>query len=305
MHRMTTRFRALHLICGASVLMASLVVPGRGAPPPEGNENAPKLRLSLPRAGSRDLGTKDVGKILRDGQLLVSYLENETGAKIEMTVPKDYASVVQAIANNQVDIAYFGGLEFVQVSARAGAKALVQRVQDQDWHTVFITQSQLPINRLEDLNGHTFALSEPTSVSGRVMPEYWMREAKMDTKIIESALHTGGHEATALAVASKKADAGALDRDVYREMLRDGKITDEQVRLFWSPPPFANPVWAGRKDLNPRLRESFVNAFLKLDVNNPHHKKILDFLSATKYVRADDSKYDILRRAAKTDGLLK
>jgi len=150
-------------------------------------------------------------EMLRDVQPFINYLEKKTGAKIAMTIPTNYAAVVEAMANDQVDIAHFGGFTFVQISARAGAKPLVQREQDQKFHSLFITQPSSGINNLKDLNGHTFAFGDVNSTSGHLMPEYYMREAKVDSRVIERALYTGGHDATALAVANKKVDAGALD----------------------------------------------------------------------------------------------
>ena len=42
----------------------------------------------------------------------------------------------------------------------------------------------------------------------------------------------------------------------------------------------------------------------KLDATNPQHKQLLDRLSATRYVEADDASYDKLREAARQAGLL-
>jgi phosphonate transport system substrate-binding protein len=210
------------------------------------------------------------------------------------------------MANDQVDIAHFGGFTFVQISARAGAKPLVQREQDQKFHSLFITQPSSGINSLADLNGHTFAFGDVNSTSGHLMPEYFMREAKVNpTKVIETALYTGGHDATALAVANKKVDGGAMDENVFQTMMKTGKITDKQVKVFWTTPPFLDYVWAARKGLDPKIAESFANAFLELDAQKPEHKAILDFLSASKYVRAKDSDYTKLRQAAKDAGLVK
>lgn len=257
-----------------------------------------KLRVSM-------IPTTDPGKMLRDGQPLVSYLEKETGAKIEMTIPINYAAVVEAIANDQVDIAHFGGFTFVQAAARGGARALVQREQDQQFHSLFITQPGSNISALKDLNGHSFAFGDVNSTSGHLMPEYYLRQAKVDHKVIERALYTGGHDATALAVANKKVDAGAMDENVFQKMMKDGKINDRQVRIFWTTPPFFDYVWAARKELDPKLAERFAHALLQLDAQNPEHQAILDILSAAKYVRAKDSDYAPLRQAAKDAGLLK
>src|SRR2546428_5954740 len=146
--------------------------------------------------------------MLRDSDLLVSYLQKETGAKVQMTIPTNYAAVVEAIANDQVDIAYFGGFTYVQASKRAGVIPLVQRDQDQNFHSLFIAHPDSGINSLSDLKGHTFAFGDVNSTSGHLMPDYFMREAKVEREVIAKAIYTGGHDATALSVAHKKADSG-------------------------------------------------------------------------------------------------
>jgi phosphonate transport system substrate-binding protein len=262
------------------------------------SQSAPKLRISM-------IPTTDPGKMLRDAQPLVDYLEQKTGTKITMTIPTNYAAVVEAMVNDQVDIAHFGGFTFVQISARAGARPLVQREQDQQFHSLFITQPGSGITSLKDIAGHTFAFGDVNSTSGHLMPEYFMRDAKVDDRVIEKALYTGGHDATALAVANKRVDAGAMDENVFQTMMKSGKITDRQVKVFWTTPPFLDYVWAARKGLDPKISDSFAKALLDLDVRNPQQKVILDFLSAAKYVRANYSDYSKLRQAAKAAGLMK
>jgi ABC-type phosphate/phosphonate transport system substrate-binding protein len=52
------------------------------------------------------------------------------------------------------------------------------------------------------------------------------------------------------------------------------------------------------------VRDNFTAAFLKLDASNPGNKPLLDLLNATRYVRAEDSNYDKLRQAARSESLL-
>ena len=262
------------------------------------SQNPQKLRISM-------IPATDPGKMLRDAQPLVDYLEKKTGTKITMTIPTNYAAVVEAMANDQVDIAHFGGFTFVQISARAAARPLVQREQDQKFHSLFITQAGSSINNLKDLAGHTFAFGDVNSTSGHLMPGYYMRDAKVDVRVIDKALYTGGHDATALAVANKKVDAGAMDENVFKTMMASGKITDRQVKVFWTTPPFFDYVWAARKGLDPKITESFAQALLALDARNPQDKVILDFLSAARYVRANDADYAKLRQAAKDARLIR
>jgi phosphonate transport system substrate-binding protein len=256
------------------------------------------LRLSM-------IPTTDPGKIVRESQPFIDYLQMKTGAKIELTVPTNYAAVVEAVSNDRVDIAYLGGFTFVQASARAGATPLVQRERDQNFHSLFITQPKSPIRSLNDLQGHSFAFGDVNSTSGHLMPAYFMQQQGVDQAVIDKAIYTGGHDATALAVANGKVDAGAMDELIYQRMITEGKLREAQLRVFYSTPPFFDYVWAARKGLDPALAKGFADAMLALDAGNPEQKKILDLLSASKYVKAQDSSYGPLRQAAKDAGLLK
>ena len=292
-------------ICTFPLLAILLVVYANGTSAPQGEKNSPKLRLSYlpstPPGGIRP--TAD--QTLQDAQPLLRYLEMETGARIDMTVSKGYAASADALGNDEADVAKLGGLEYVQTAARSVAKPLVQTEEDHNWHSIFITQPDSKINHLKDLDGHTFVFGSVTSVSGHVMPYYFMRAAKVDPKVIETAIYSGAHDATALAIANKKAEAGVMDPRWLQAMIHDGKLTSQQVRIIWTSPRFADAVWAARSGLDAKLAESFSSALLKLNPKNPEHKKLLDFLSADKYIRAKDSDYDELRQAAKGAGLLK
>jgi phosphonate transport system substrate-binding protein len=249
--------------------------------------------------------TSDPGKMARDAEPLVAYLEHATGAKIELSIPLNYAAVVEAFGAGKVDVAHFGGFTYVQAARRFGATPVVQRDRDQAFHSLFITQPDTPITSLLDLAGHSFAFGDVNSTSGHLMPEYFMREAGVEPSVISKAIYTGGHDATALAVANKKVDAGALDEAVYARLVKDGKLDAGKLKVFYTTPPFLDYVWAARKDLDPALVEAFGKAMLALDAGNPAHKPVLDLLQAARYVRADDASYERLRQAATSAGLLK
>lgn len=274
-----------------------LLLVGVGCSGGHGGAQEPVLRLAM-------IPSTDPGKIVRDSQPLVKYIEKETGSRVELVVPTNYAAVVEAIANDRVDIAYLGGFTFVQASRRTGVRPLVQRERDQNFHSVFITPPRSDINSLLDLKGHSFAFGDVNSTSGHLMPAYYMRGANVDPEVLAKAVYTGGHDATALAVANGKVDAGAMDELVFASMSKSGKITPNQLRVFYTTPAFFDYVWAARKGLDPKLGDGFTAAFLKLDGSIPESKLLLDLLNATKYVRADDSNYDKLRQAAREEGLL-
>jgi phosphonate transport system substrate-binding protein len=282
----------------AALVFALTVVAGCSKDSAEGTGAGKSLRLSM-------IPTTDPGKMARDSEPLVAYLEKAMAAKVELTVPLNYAAVVEAFGADKVDIAYFGGFTYVQARKRFDAQPLVQRERDREFHSLFITQTDSPIASLADLKGKRFAFGDVNSTSGHLMPEYFMRQASVDPDVIARAIYTGGHDATALAVANSKADAGALDETVFHQLTKDGKLDAAKLKVFYTTPPYFDYVWAARKALDPALAEAFSKAMLALDQGNPEHKPVLDLLRGTRYVKADDASYDKLREAAIAAGLLK
>jgi phosphonate transport system substrate-binding protein len=256
------------------------------------------LRVSM-------IPTTDPSRMLRDAEPLVKHLQQFTGRRVELTIPQNYAAVVEAMVQGQVDLAHFGGFTFVQANRRAGAVPLVQRERDRNFHSKLITADD-DVKRLTDLTGKRFAFGDVNSTSGHLMPAYFMRKEGVDGAVLDGALYTGGHDATALAVAEKKVDAGALDEAVWERLVQDGKVDPSKVRVFWTTPAFVDYVWAARKDLDPALRQKLNEAFLALDPANPTHRPILELLSARgRYVPVDVASYAPLREAAVREGLLR
>ena len=256
------------------------------------------LRVSM-------IPTTDPSRMLRDAQPLVARLEAVTGRTVTLTIPQSYAAVVEALVQGQVDVAHLGGFTFVQASKRAGVVPLVQRERDREFHSKFITARD-DVRTLADLKGKRFAFGDVSSTSGHLMPAYFMRREGVDPAVLEQAIYTGGHDATALAVAEHRVDAGALDEAVFERLVKDGRIDPAKVRVFWTTPPFPDYVWVARKDLDPEVARKIAGAFLALDASRPEDGPILEILSARgRYVKVDAAAYAPLRDAAVHEGLLR
>lgn len=272
----------------ASTLM--LAAPGRAADAP--------LRVSM-------IPTTDPSKMLRDAEPLVSRLEKATGRKVTLTIPQNYAAVVEAMVQGQVDVAHLGGFTFVQASKRAGAVPLVQRERDRQFHSKFITARD-DVRSLADLAGKRFAFGDVNSTSGHLMPAHFMRKEGVDPAVVDQAIYTGGHDATALAVAERRVDAGALDEAVWERLTREGKVDAGKVHVFWTTPPFYDYLWAARRDLDPAVARKIAEAFLALDPAKPEDRPVLELLSAKgRYLTVDAAAYAPLREAAMREGLLR
>jgi phosphonate transport system substrate-binding protein len=246
-------------------------------------------------------------ELARKSAPLVKYLENRLGMKVEFTPVTDYAASVEALANKQVDMAWFGGFTFVQANVRSGGKAvpLVQRAEDETFKSVFITTDPA-IKTLADLKGKNVSFGSQSSTSGHLMPRSFLLEAKVDPdKDFKRVAYSGAHDATIAAVAAGKVDAGALNISVWDKFVADKKVDTTKVRVFYTTPSYYDYNWTVHADMPAALKEKLSKAFLDLNPATPEGKEILDLQRATKFVPTKADNYKGIEAAARSAGLLK
>ncbi len=234
---------------------------------------------------------------------LQEYLEKALGQPVKIIIPTNYNATVEGLGNGSMDFAYLGGLTFVKAQALYGVLPVVQRQIDREFHSLFITHSGTGIKSIEDLRGKSFAFGDINSTSGHLMPFLAMEKAGLDPdKDLSGYRYTGSHTATAQAVASGVIDAGALDEAVFQSMIAKGQIDKSKVQVFYTTPAFVDYVWVARKDIDPKLKEKFAQAFM--DLKPGRDDKILDILMGKQFVPATNEEYDDIRTTAKKLKLL-
>jgi phosphonate transport system substrate-binding protein len=245
-------------------------------------------------------------ELARKAAPLVKYLEQRLGMKVEYTPVTDYAAAVEALASQQVDMAWFGGFTFVQASVRSGGKAvpLVQREEDEKFRSVFITTDDR-IKSLADLKGKTLSFGSQSSTSGHLMPRSFLLAAGVDPeKDIKRVAYSGAHDATVAAVASGKVDAGALNISVWEKLVADKKVDAAKVRVFHTTPAYYDYNWTVHAAMPAATRDKLAKAFLDLSRGTPEGKEILELQRATKFVPTKADNYKGIETAARSAGLL-
>ncbi len=235
------------------------------------------------------------------------YLEAKTGTKVVFTPVTDYAATVESLAGGKLDLVWYGGFTFVQARHRTKGSAipLVQRVEDEQFKSVFITRAGSGINSLADLKGRNFTFGSVSSTSGHLMPRSFMLKAGLNPDKDMRVAYSGAHDATAFQVAGGKVDAGALNISVWNKLVEEKKMDPKEVVVFYTTPPYYDYNWTVRGDLDPALVARIKAAFLDLDPARPEDAEILKLQRATRFVPTKAENYKGIEDAAKSAGLLK
>jgi phosphonate transport system substrate-binding protein len=246
---------------------------------------------------------QDPEKLQRRFGLLAEYLEGELGVPVEYIPVTDYAASVTAFRVGDLDMVWFGGLTGVQARLQVDdAQAIVQRDIDEQFHSIFIANTEsgiTPIEEVSDLDqltGHSFTFGSESSTSGRLMPQYYLSQAGVALSDFQGeAGFSGSHNTTIELVEAGSYEAGALNEQVWLSQVESGEVDLEKVQVIWRTPSFYDYHWVIRPDVIERYGEGFIEdvtrAFSQLDVNNPDHQKILDLFSAEKFIVTENGNY--------------
>ena len=244
-------------------------------------------------------------ELIRKFKPLGEYLEQRLGMPVKFVPVSDYAGVVEAMASDRLDLAWFGGFTFVQAQRKAPMTPLVQREEDQQFTSKFITADPA-VKTLQDLKGKTFAFGSVSSTSGSLMPRYFMQQdGIVPEQFFSRVAYSGAHDATVAWVAAGKADAGVLNASVWKKLVDAGKVDTSKVRVIATTPAYYDYNWTVRGNLDPQLAAKIKQAFLDLDPAKPADKAILDLQAASRFVPTSPDNYKSIEASALAAGLLK
>lgn len=236
----------------------------------------------------------------RDGiERLRNHLSSELGRPVQIQVLSDYAAVVEGLGFGHVDMAYLGPRTFVIANHLYGAQAIVTQLIDGSpfYHSYFIVPHDSPLQSIDELRGRNVAFADPSSTSGSLIPKLELMNRGIDPNRGIRALHTGAHDATALAVLNKHVDAGAIDSAYFHLLIRQGQIREDGYRVIWQSEPLFQYPWVVPADMDSQLIEDIRAAFLKIE-----DQVIMDAFGASGFTIATNEDYEIIRQAAEAFG---
>ena len=234
------------------------------------------------------------------------YLEKQLGIEVRYIPVKSYAAAVTAFRNNQVQLAWFGGLSGVQARRLVpDSQAIAQGYEDPFFKTYLIAHSNSGLERGTDfptaIAGKTFTFGSKGSTSGRLMPEYHIRQQLKDTpqNIFSKVGFSGDHSRTIALVQSGAYQVGAVNYKVWAKELAAGKIDPSKVKIIWETPPYPDYQWTVRGDVSADIQKKLVNALLGM--KDP---ELLASFPRKSFIKANNDLYAPIADTAVTIGLI-
>jgi len=233
-----------------------------------------------------------------------AYLGDTLGMGVELFVATDYAGVVEAMASDKIDLAYFGGLTYVQAEQRAQIQPIVTEIDRETstvkYYSALITRADSDIQTTADIAGRKFAFGDIGSTSGSLYPRIMLDRAGIGDFTNPSLfVYTGGHDATTLAVFNGTVDAGGVEKRVMQRLIDAGTVDGNQIRIIEQNLVQGYP-WCIRSAFSPEFVEEVTSAFEAIT-----DAELLQLMRAEAYARVTASDYDEARQEARRVGLIR
>ena len=242
---------------------------------------------------------------------IAGFLSNELKVPVEYVPASDYKASVDLFKNGDIHLAWFGGLTGVQARhAVDGARAIAQGASDPAFITYFIAHRDTGLSASPNfpmgIAEHQFAFGSQSSTSGRLMPEFHIREktGKSPEEFFSNKpVFSGSHTKTVELVASGRAKVGAVNFKVYDQMVAEGKVDPAEVSVIWRTPTYADYNFTAHPELEKIYGAGFIDklqaAILKMDGD------LLSAFPRDKMISAKNEEFDGIKAVAEDLGFLK
>ena len=238
------------------------------------------------------------------------YLSAKLGVDANYIPVKSYAAAVTAFRNNQVQLAWFGGLSGVRARLLVpGSQAIAQGKEDLAFVTYFIAHASTGLSESKsfpkEVSGKTFTFGSKGSTSGRLMPEFHIRRIfdAAPEKVFSRVGFSGDHSRTISLVQSGAYEVGATNFAVWEREVKEGKVDTKKVKVIWRTPPYPDYQWTIRGDVDKKFGNGFSDKVKQalLSMDDP---ALLKSFPRSSFVPASNSDYKPILDTAKSIGLI-
>ena len=231
-------------------------------------------------------------------------LSKQLNVDVKYVPVTNYVAAVTSFRTKNLDLVWFGGLTGIQARLQTpNAIVIAQRGIDKDFKSVFIVNKKFnltptkELNDLKSLRNLRFTFGSENSTSGRLMPEYFLNIAGIKTSEFKGkkAGFSGSHDATIALVNSGSFEAGALNKQIWENTLKNNPKRTKNVYVFFVTPSYSDYHWLSQGDLDEKFYSGFTKKMKKVILNlsetNPNQKIILEMFNAKKFINSDSKQY--------------
>jgi phosphonate transport system substrate-binding protein len=263
--------------------------------PTEGIDAVPPLRVAVAAILSPEGNIESYGA-------LSDYLNIKLNRPVEIVQRRTYQEINDLLEAGDVDVGFVCTSAYVLGHDQFGLRLLAapQIAGETVYYSKLIVPADSGAESMADLEGATFAFSDPISTSGLAYPTFLVEQlGETPETFFERTFFTYSHEGAISAVAGNLADAANVDSLVLDFVL--ARNPDLPIKVIDRSPAFKIPPAVASPRLSPRQAAEIQDLLLSL-AQDPAAAPVLAALGVERFVAVDDAEYDKVRELIYGDG---
>lgn len=192
------------------------------------------------------------------------YLAQCTGKRVVYYPVQSNSAEIEAMRSGRLHVAGFSTGPTGFAVNMAGAIPFAAKGTEkgpQGYNLLAIVKKDSPYQKLSDLKGKKVAHTAPSSNSGNLAPRVLFPPEGLKPDEDYKPLMSGGHDKSALGVASGDYDMAPVASDVYDRMVLRGTVKGDDMRIIYKSPIFPTSSFAIAHDLKPELSKKVLDCF--------------------------------------------
>ncbi len=232
---------------------------------------------------------------------ILNYLSEKTSFPIQLVQRETYEEVNTLLKENKLHAAFVCSGAYIEGHDDFGMELLVAPVVHGKpvYYSYIIVPKESSAQTLSDLQGKSFAFTDPMSNTGKLSPSYML--AKMDKEVdlfFSQVTFTYSHDKSIEAVAKKLVDGAAVDSLIWDYMEQSNPLYTSQTRIISKSAPYGIPPVVVPKELESHLKEELRTILLHMD-EDPIGREILHKIMIDRFIVVPDANYDAVRAMQK------
>ncbi|RMI16971.1 MAG: hypothetical protein D6681_03885 [Calditrichaeota bacterium] len=219
----------------------------------------------------------------------IPYLEQKLRRLVQPVYTRKYREVYDLLEHRKVDVAFVCCGLYALGKRHDIMELLAVPVVNGDtkYRAYIIASNTSGIEKLEDLQGKTVALTDELSLSGC----FYLLYGKTRNLISrDQIVFSGSHDASIQLVNRGIVDAASVDGLIYEEIAARRPQDVQNIRIIEKSPPFGIPPMVIHPGVSPVLRRRIQEILLHMH-EDPRGKSILQRMGIEKFELPNEENY--------------
>ena len=235
-------------------------------------------------------------------RFLASYLSDQLGVKIKLTIMSRYGEVIKRFKTLKLDGAFLTSYTATMAIKQLHLEPLANPVNlagDSTSQGYIFVRKDSGIRGIIDMKGANIVFVDPATMEGYLFPlAFLLQHGVNDINVFFNQYYFSGSHASAIyAVLDGRADIGSAKNTVFDQMVKNDPSIGHELEIIARSPKVPEVTLCISTAIAPDLRKRLNDTLLNLDKNEAG-KKVLQQFKALRFTKANKESFAVIERMA-------